>query len=286
MLKTKKSRNGGQESGDNITALKEGERFDGACFKCGKRGHKKSECWSKSGKNGKWCSRCRSKTHDTKGCQLNAGKNDSAKKAEDQGQARKKTEDNEHTFAFKVSDSSDCGKSLNDNLLVDTGATSNIVNDRSKFISFDNAFDPSAHVIELADGSKVSGKGVAKIKLQDVNGNARDLILNNTLYVPSYKQDIFSVNAAVEEGGSISLDHRNKRFKSSDGAAFNIEQVGRLYYLNSISTSKNSASTLLEWHRILGHCYFADIKKLQSVADGMKITSRVEVECKTCKQVR
>ena len=255
-----------------------------------KRGHKRSECWSKSEKNGKWCSRCRSKTHDTKECRLNPGKNDSAKKAEDQGQARKKTEDNEHMFAFKVSDSSDCGKSLNDNLLVDTGATSHIVNDRSKFISFDNAFDPSAHVIELADGSKakvVSGKGVAKIKLHDVNGNARDLILNNALYVPSYKQDIFSVNAAVEEGGSISLDQRNKRFKSSDGAAFNIEQVRRLYYLNSISTSKNSATKLLEWHRILGHCNFADIKKLQSVADGMKITSHVEVECKKrAQQVR
>ena len=236
-VENEKSRNGGQESGDNIMALKGGERFDGAGFKCGKRGHKKSECWSKSGKNGKWCSRCRSKTHDTKECRLNAGKNDSAKKAEDQGQARKKTEDNEHTFAFKASDNSDCGKSLNDNLLLDTGATSHIVNDRSKFISFDNAFDPSAHVIELADGSKakvVSGKGVAKIKLHDVNGNARDLILNNAFYAPAYKQDIFSVNAAVEEGGSISLDQRNKRFKSSDGAGFNIEQVGRLYYLNSI----------------------------------------------------
>ena len=52
-VENEKSRNGGQESGDNIMALKEGERFDGACFKCGKRGHKKSECWSKSGKNGK-----------------------------------------------------------------------------------------------------------------------------------------------------------------------------------------------------------------------------------------
>ena len=71
------------------------------------------------------------------------GKNDSAKKAEDQRQPRKKTEDNEHIFAFKVSDSSDYGKSLNNNLLVDTGATSHIVNNTSKFISFDNSFDPS-----------------------------------------------------------------------------------------------------------------------------------------------
>ena len=128
----------------------------------------------------------------------------------------------------------------------------------------------------------MSGKGVAKVKLYDVNGSPRDLVLNNALYVPSYKQDIFSVNAAVEEGGSISLDKQNKRFKSSDGATFNIKQVGRLYYLNSISSSKNNASTLLEWHRILGHCNFSDIKKLESVVDGMKITSHEEKECKTC----
>ena len=54
------------------------------------------------------------------------------------------------------------------------------------------------------------------------------------LYVPSYKQDIFSVNAAVEECGSISLDRHAKQFRNSDGTVFNIEQVGRLY-LNSIS---------------------------------------------------
>ena len=48
-------------------------------------------------------------------------------------------------------------------------------------------FDPNAHIIELADGSKakvVTGNGVAKVKLYDVNGSSHDLILNNALYVP------------------------------------------------------------------------------------------------------
>ena len=40
--------------------------------------------------------------HMIQECRLNAGKNDSAKKAEDQGQARKKTEDNEHTLIFPL----------------------------------------------------------------------------------------------------------------------------------------------------------------------------------------
>jgi hypothetical protein len=148
---SEKSRNGSSETGENIMPTKYGERFDGACFKCGRKGHKKSECWSKSGKNGngKWCSRCRNKTHDTKECRSNMGRNDSAKKAEDQG--RTKIENNEHMFTFKVSD---CGTSFSNNFLVDTGATSHIVNDISKFICFDEDFDANAHIIELADGSK------------------------------------------------------------------------------------------------------------------------------------
>jgi hypothetical protein len=39
-------------------------------------------------------------------------------------------------------------------------------------------FDPSNHVIELADGSKanaVLGKGNAKVKLYDINGNLQDV---------------------------------------------------------------------------------------------------------------
>ena len=119
-----------------------------------------------------------------------------------------------------------------------------------------------------------------KVKLYDVNGSSHDIILNNALYVPSYKQDIFSVNAAVEEGGSISLDRHAKQFRSSDGTVFNIEQVGRLYYLNSISSSRNSACTLTEWHRMLGHCNLGDIRKLESVVEGMKISSYDEIECK------
>ena len=73
-------------------------------------------------------------------------------------------------------------------------------------------------------------------------------------------------------------------FRSSDGAIFNIEQVGRLYYLNGISSSRNSACTLTEWHRILGHCNVGDICKLEKVVEGMKISSYEEVECKVCTQ--
>ena len=50
-------------------------------------------------------------------------------------------------------------------LLVDTGATSHIITDRSQFVSFDDNFDTNTHIIDLADGSKTSavlGKGNLK----------------------------------------------------------------------------------------------------------------------------
>ena len=69
-----------------------------------------------------------------------------------------------HSFAFTLKENNSNGGKTS-NLLVDTGATSHIINDKSKFVNFDEKFDPSNHVIELADGSKanvVLGKGNAK----------------------------------------------------------------------------------------------------------------------------
>ena len=48
-------------------------------------------------------------------------------------------------------------------------------------------------------------------------------------------------------------------FKARNGTMFGIEQKGRLYYLNSISSSsKTNARSLMEWHKIMGHCNFQD----------------------------
>jgi hypothetical protein len=38
------------------------------------------------------------------------------------------------------------------------------------------------------------------------------------------------------------------------------------------------------WHSILGHCNLGDIRKLESVVEGMKISSYDEIECKICTQ--
>ena len=143
-----------------------------------------------------------------------------------------KREDNDgHSFTFTVQDSYGRGRNAeNESLLVDTGATSHIVNDSSKFINFDDNFDPNIHFMELADGSKsnvVVGKGNAKVKLYDVKGNLHDVMLYNVLYIPSYNQNIFSVSAEVGRGGSVNLGKQVSMYTTEEGNAFQIKQKGR-----------------------------------------------------------
>ena len=170
-------------------------------------------------------------------------------------------------------------------LLLDSGATSHIVVDRRNFVSFDENFKADNHFIALAEGSRanvVLGKGNTRFQLHDVNGNPHEVTLSNALYIPSYKQNIFSVSAAIDKGASINLDKGGTYFKAWDGTTFEIQQKGRLYYLNSISSSQNNAISLLDWHRILGHCNLEDLRRLSGVVKGMKVSSDQSHECVIC----
>ena len=76
-------------------------------------------------------------------------------------------------------------------------------------MKFDDKFKPEYHYIELADGSRaygiVSAKGRAKVLLHDLDGVPHEVFLEDALYIPSYKQNIFSVQAAVNKGGAVNL---------------------------------------------------------------------------------
>ena len=127
-----------------------------------------------------------------------------------------------------------------------------------------------------------SGKGKAKVLLYDVNGNAHKVSLHNALYVPSYKQDIFSVQAATEKGANVSFTPDFAELKAPDGITFDIQKRGRLYFLNSTVTGKGSTHTLEGWHKILGHCNVRDVLDLEQVVDGMKISNKSDFKCETC----
>ena len=278
------------EKGDSDRVLRvESRRFSGTCFKCGIQGHKSVDCRvsKPSQTNRRWCENCKSISHDTKFCRRSAGGNNSkdfVKNVENFSD-----DDNEsHSFVFKVGlHSSEIGScAVVNKLLVDCGATTHIINDGSKFVNFDSQFDPENHYIELADGSRTNNlvmkKGDACVPLIDSCGNVQTAILENALYVPSFKQDIFSVEAATEKGASIEFKPNSAELISKNGTKFNIVKHGRLYFLNNTVSTNKASYTLKEWHEILGHCNVKDIVQLESVVDGMKITDKHDFDCGTC----
>ena len=79
------------------------------------------------------------------------------KVGEDRQGEQSNREEVEHSFVFALNTGTNESKVGKPNsLLVDCGATSHIITDKSKFTGLDSTFDPSKHYIELANGAKAN----------------------------------------------------------------------------------------------------------------------------------
>ena len=253
------------------------------CFTCKKKGHKSTEC-----KQRRWCDSCKSKTHDTKFCRK---KDDTAKIVTERKADISETDSEDKVnFYFKVEldPNTETVELENVNLLVDCGPTTHIINDASKFVLFEKNFNPNYHYIELADGSRTNNvamkKGTAKLYLQDTDGNMHGIYLQNALYAPSYKQNIFSVQAATEKGAIIDFSFDKALLTTRNGTRFDINKKDHLYYL--IKCKAESVKLVNHdrrvWHQIFGHCNIQDVLKLPAIVKGMNITDKTSKICETC----
>ena len=269
---------------DGDSVMKFNSRVKGKiiCYSCGKEGHRSFQCRSKDKtlKTNRWCDYCKSSTHDTDFCR-NKNSVKSVNKVEEDSQEH---DDGAHNFVFKANEQS-LDPIKGNTLLVDCGATTHIVIDKSKFIRFNDNFEPENHVIELTDGSRtngaVQGKGDAMVKMYDSNEKLRKGILQNALYVPSFAYDIFSVQAATEMGTSVTFSQNDAELKTMDGTTFPIEKK-KLYFINNAQPNREGRHSAEEWHKILGHCNMKDVMKLEKVVDGMTIIGEEVFDCETC----
>ena len=296
------------------------------CYTCGGSGHKSGVCPSLSNPNNnnnksrdafnrnnnnnntrRWCSVCRNNSHTDKTCRKQNKKLNGGGRRNDDVRAAQHEEYNNHTFVMHIDDGRNCNEVYpdvnfqepSDEFLVDSGSSSHIVNNTTRFVSFDDDFEPEKHSVTLANGKveKVAEKrGTILINIRTDSGHLADVYLEKTLYIPSYPVDIFSVKAVTRNGGSVLLKS-DDGLLTKDGTNFPIRtQDGELYYLdlynsnavvndvvNSCKPSAIRTSSLEEWHRILGHVNKKDILKLEQVVEDMKITSKKDdFSCDTC----
>ena len=255
------------------------------CYKCGIKGHRARKCYKKV-----WCNYCRNNTHAESLCKKKGGQDGARKVAEEQDGG-----EGDHLFMAKHVKSERPPLNVKTKgIMVGAGATSHIVNDINKFQNFDSSFQPETHCVELADGSKCSGmaqqRGTAVIHLLDNAGRQHTAQLRDTLYMPSYPHDIFSVARASNGGATITFKKGESRMVTKGGSRFDIHETGNLYYLPTVEKDVDQCNVchdIQTWHQILGHCNFEDVKRLQGVVKGMEIkggTVGLDQSCDLCTQ--
>ena len=227
----------------------------------------------------KWCSYCRTDTHISKNCYKNRAH--SAKNIQSDN-------NKDDSFIFKISETDECPTNpvKDDSLLVDCGASTHIIKDKDKFITFDKNFDPSQHCIVLADSSMqtgvAKGRGDAKIQLTCTEGKVCDVTLRNALYIPSYSQNILSVCEVAKKGVDVCFGKDRAEIITPSGVKFSIQQKNKLYYVSTVRAEGPASRTLQEWHETLGHLNMKDCLQLEHVVEGMNITNKEVSKCITC----
>ena len=64
------------------------------------------------------------------------------------------------------------------------------------------------------------------------------MTLKNALCIPSFKQDILSVQSVIQNGSSIHFSPESAELRASDRSKFNIKKSGKLYYLHSVKGTR------------------------------------------------
>ena len=290
------------------------------CSSCKSNSHSTEACYTKkpstdpspssaSGRHynynhNRFCTKCKSKSHDTKSCRrfCDYHQNDShwtsqcrnkqhhhVKQASNSnGESNPNNDHFTFTLNHPFNKSAEPETSVNFRLLVDSGASTHIINNQKYFTSLDKNFRSEKHTIQLADGTKtkntVQAQGNAEVIFEDTRGNKQKVLLKNALFVPSFQQNIFSIPAATNEGATVNF-YNNAGILQFGDSSFHIKKTKNLYYINNVVKScVEQTKTLQDWHNILGHCNVRDILKLQDHVDGMKIigTKTEQLNCETC----
>ena len=133
------------------------------CWRGRKKCHRRDDCTAKV-----WCSFCKRKGHTDK-----AGTKKERERSAHWGAAGGE----DCAFGEQAEGAGLSGQRLQiqrKGVIVDTSATSHIINGRSKFKNFDSTFKSERHSMELADGKRtvgvVQGRGYSQVCLINSEG--------------------------------------------------------------------------------------------------------------------
>lgn len=184
-----------------------------------------------------------------------------------------------------------------DKWLIDTGASNHYSPFKHLFITLKPVETP----VEILTGNGIIyAREYGTIPLIIRVGNTvQQILLEYVLYVPDLqtKVNLFSVIVLAERGYYANFGPNNVKFVHKDITVAQGVRLGNSWYLDcnihshqkclaSVTGTKNGrADTLEVWHQRMGHLNLRDIKRLESMAEGVVIgtpPASYKLDCAGC----
>lgn len=227
------------------------------CFKCGKLGHYKKDCFSGKKPLNKVCSHCNKSGHSSEACWF--------KKRYNQNKSR--TEN-----AFMVLSTAGYSKyKVSDDWYADSGASEHM--SHSKEMKNYQEFKEPKKVM-IGDGSTIEAFGSGTVELEAFNGKEWVFSrMENVLYIPSLKVNLFSIRKAFDKGYQLQGDKTKCQFIKDECISAIATRKENMFIMDFryLKQKVNSSamvsmgkikSGISEWHSKMAHQNMEQVKTI------------------------
>jgi hypothetical protein len=193
-------------------------RFEGTCHYCGKRGHKKFECYKKK-------------------------RDDNNNRNSDQSNQANLTQQNEQSEmsnvqAFSAHTSTSSSK---EEWIMDSGASHHMTSNRALLINYESFKTPTP--IELGNNAVIYAQGRGSVTLNlNVDNKQMKGIFTNVLYVPDICKNLFSISQAISKDLTLHIQQSQATFFNKGQAVLTATKHGNLYHVDGSSIYPNTAN--------------------------------------------
>lgn len=244
--------------------VNKGNIQDMRCFKCNGRGHIAKFCKKEDATGGTTkCNICKKSNHAEKDCYFRKNKTD------DQTSTKDKV-----TFL-----ASNC---KTNKWILDSGSSSHITNDKNMF---KNMRKIESEIGTAKKSQILKAEGIGTVETDKC-------VLNKVLYVKDLSKNLLSVNEITKNGGKVIFTKEKAEIWKDNIKLIGFRNGDGLWTVNLNQESMDSAlltrenKMAIQWHQKLGHLGKENMKKLQNISEGMKITDKsldvLNNVCETC----
>lgn len=230
------------------------KKFNGKCYKCHNRGHFAKHCKTKAAP--------------------------STSKEQNGGPSTGTT-----ASAFNIE--SENNVSATDCWIMDSGASAHMCYRREYFSTFE-LVDNANVILGNNHTLSVKGKGMVRVR-KFLNERWYDATINNVLYVPELKKNLFSEGVLTSKGMKIiKEDTKAEIFDKSGLIAIAVRDSSNIYkmmfHTEVVELNVTARESLKLWHERLGHVNIKSLQEMvtKGLVEGVDLSDANNFFCEAC----